>query len=171
MLWVSVRFLVPGTGLSTPTELMAWIGRHPDQVGLVVLPDGAGDPTVALNADQLFPLASTKKVLIATAYAVDVAAGKLAPDSPVSLRELARWYWPGTDGGAHTHALAEWKSSHLISSERTVPISAVAQAMIRWSDNAAADYLLARVGGPAAVAAAAKRLGMTSQQPVWPHPR
>jgi len=44
----------------------------------------------------------------------------------------------------------------------------LAFAMIRWSDNAAADYLLARVGGPAVVLASAHRVGMASQQPVAP---
>jgi beta-lactamase class A len=38
--------------------------------------------------------------------------------------------------------------------------------MIRWSDNAATDYLLERVGGPEAVTRFARARGMTAQEPV-----
>ncbi len=40
--------------------------------------------------------------------------------------------------------------------------------MIRWSDNAASDEMLQRVGGPAPVAAFARRIGMRRQDELMP---
>lgn len=153
--------------LGSPKALLDWLVTHRDHVGLAVLPDGKAAPTLTVNARQLFPLASTKKVLILAAYAMAVAADHLGEQERVPLTELARYYWPGTDGGAHTAAVRDWQQRGLVSSDE-IPLSAVAEAMIRWSDNASADYLLMRVGGPQAVATMARRLGMTAQQPVAP---
>lgn len=154
------------SSLRTVDDLVAWMASHRDHVGLVVLPDDGGIPAISLNADALFPLASTKKVLILGAYATAVAAGALDPTQPVALSAVERWYWPGTDGGAHSTAVDEWRGIGLIQHSR-VPLEAVAKAMIRWSDNAAADYVLQRAGGPAAVARFAASLGMVRQQPVF----
>jgi D-alanyl-D-alanine carboxypeptidase len=152
---------------TTPAKLLSWIASHRSNVGLVVLPDGVSSPLVSLNASELFPLASTRKVLILGAYAEAVAAGRLSPSERVAMTALDRWWWPGTDGGAHPRAVADWRARDVLVNG-SVPLDAVAAAMTRWSDNAAADYLLSRVGGPTAVALFARRAGMTSQQPVWP---
>ena len=52
-------------------------------------------------------------------------------------------------------------------SDTVVPLQAVAEAMIRFSDNAAADYLLDRVG-PDGVDSFARRAGLAAQEPILP---
>ena len=154
----------PPQRLSSPAGLLDWISTHRDHAGLVVLSDGSAQPEVALNPESLFPLASTKKVLILATFAQQVVAGHLSEDELVPVSAVERYYWAGTDGGAHPAAALEWQRD--LTGGNSVPLSAVARAMIRWSDNAAADYLLARVGGPDAVAQTAQLLGMSQQEPL-----
>jgi len=163
------------TGKSrSPTDVSAlieWIASNPMNVGLVVLSADSPDaPLVSLNALLAFPLASTKKVLILGAYATAVAAGRLDPDRPVTLSALERWYWPGTDGGSHPRAVSDWAARGRIigrRADRSVELSDLAWAMVRWSDNAAADYLLDLVGAQA-VADFADSADMAGQEQVYP---
>jgi D-alanyl-D-alanine carboxypeptidase len=152
--------------LRTPADLLNWIAHHRSDVGLVTIRGDSTAPLVALNPDSLFPLGSTKKVLILGGYAGLVAASSLDPQERVPLTAVEHWYWPGTDGGAHPNAVQDWRSRGLLVGD-SVPLSAVADGMIRWSDNAAADYLLSRVGRRA-VSRFAHEMGMSSQQPLAP---
>jgi hypothetical protein len=136
---------------------------HPDNFGLVQLLNGK--PVVEHNADGRFALASTKKVLILLALAERIRRGEDDPARPVPAADVDRWYWPGTDGGAHEHALADF---HSRSNGQTMTVADVAWAMIRWSDNAAADALFQRAGGTAPIAEVARSFGMTHQEPVYP---
>jgi Beta-lactamase enzyme family len=128
-------------------------------VGVCVIE--AGRERAARDADGLYPLASVRKVLTLGGYALAVAGGDLDPAAPVPVGDVERWYWPGTDGGAHRRARQRWGS------DTVVPLQAVAEAMIRYSDNASADYLLDRVG-PDAVESFARRMGLAAQEPVLP---
>lgn len=153
--------------IKTPDNLLDWIEAHREKVGLAAFPVGREAEGVFLNADQPFALASTKKVLILGAYAEAVRAGRLREEERVRVADVERWYWPGTDGGAHEQAVAEWrdrKRTQSAGAAETVPLDAVAHAMIRWSDNAATDYLLERTGGPEAVARFARARGMARQE-------
>lgn len=141
--------------LQTPSDLLAWIERYPERVGLAAFAVGDEKNGVFVGADTKFALASTKKILILGAYAEAVAAKRLDPKEIVPLAAIERWYWPGTDGGAHERARAEWTDS--------IRLDDVVSAMIRWSDNAATDYVLDRVGGPEKVLAFARAHGMKSQ--------
>jgi D-alanyl-D-alanine carboxypeptidase len=151
--------------------MISWIAANRSKVGLAVVSTAdPSRPVIELNAHALFPLASTKKILILGAYATDVVDGLLNLDQPVFLSAINRFYWPGTDGGAHTNAVRDWSVRDRIfgaGDDRAVALSDVAWAMIRWSDNAAADYLLSRVG-PDAVSRFVRSAGLSDQQPVWP---
>ncbi|MBW3589464.1 MAG: class A beta-lactamase-related serine hydrolase [Actinobacteria bacterium] len=129
---------------------------------------GSTEPHIALNPQESFPLASTRKVLILGAYAVKVADGSFDPTQPVSVEDVERWYWEGTDGGVHELAKKEWVQQGKISGSVVLTLDDVVHAMIRWSDNAAADYVLNRVGGRDAAAEFAKSVGMQFQQPLMP---
>ena len=144
-----------------------WIASRRELVGLVVFDGADREPVIALNGDGRFPLASTRKVLILGAYAEQVAAGRLDPATRVPVAEIERWYWPGTDGGAHQRALDDWAERRRVS-RGSVAVEDVVHAMIRWSDNAASDEVLQRVGGPAPVADYARRIGMRRQDPLMP---
>ncbi|HKN40020.1 MAG TPA: serine hydrolase [Acidimicrobiia bacterium] len=121
----------------------------------------AGVERAARDADGLYPLASVRKVVTLGGYALSVAGGVSDPGEPVPVADVERWYWPGTDGGAHRRSRDWWAS------DTVVPLEAVAEAMIRFSDNAAADYLLDRVG-PDGVDSFARRAGLAAQEPILP---
>lgn len=104
-----------------------------------------GRALLAFRADERFPMASTFKVLLAGAILDRVERGAerldrvipygqadLLPNSPITAAHVAA-------GG--------------------LPLEQLCQAIIQVSDNAAANLLLASVGGPAAVTAFARGLG------------
>lgn len=144
---------------TTPAELLVWIRRHPRLASLVVL-DEHGSVLAAVQPRRPMPLASTRKVLILLAAAEQVAQGRLAVEDAVPLGELDRWYLPGTDGGAHPAALEAYG--------RTWTLRTALDAMIVQSDNAAADLVLDRVGGPVVVDRLVRRLALRDQDPIWP---
>lgn len=155
---------------ATAGEMLDWLAGNPSRVGLVAYRPDRPDAGIAHRPGERFPLASVRKVLILGAYAERVAAGRLDPDERIRLRAVERWYWPGTDGGAHPAAVQAWREDGKIEGEgprETVALDDVAQAMITYSDNAAADYLLIRVGR-GAVTAFAHRHRLRDQDPVWP---
>lgn len=137
--------------------MIDWLGAHRDHVGVVVVDDG--EEVVAHQPDEKFALASTIKVLTLLAYAELVASGGVDAGARVTVEELDRYYLPGTDGGAHDNARAEWGDAQVISLDQVV------RAMIRYSSNAATDVVLDRVGGPTAVLAVATKHGMRRQDP------
>jgi D-alanyl-D-alanine carboxypeptidase len=143
--------------IDTPDGLLAWIADNRDHVGLVIRRRHSEE--LALNADELFPLASTRKVLTLLALNDRLRAGTEQSTDAVALADVERFYWPGTDGGAHANALADL--------HQPLTLGDVAWAMIRHSDNAASDYLLQRVGGTSAVSAVASKYGMTRQEPLY----
>ena len=177
-MWVLVLVLVaalpactlaPAVGerLDTPEELAAWIAEHPANAALVV--DGPFGRIEQGPVGERFVLASTAKVLILATYADRVASGTLDPDEQVRVGTVERWYWPGTDGGAHRRALEDLRRRNrtIGSGEaETLSLDDVAWSMIRWSDNAATDHVLGAIGGPSAVAEVADRLGMRHQDPL-----
>jgi beta-lactamase class A len=124
---------------------------------------------VAIVPDGRFPLASVRKVVTLGGYAAAVESGVCDPGEPVALADVERWYWPGTDGGAHQRARDWWVERGTFQPERegTVRLREVALAMICFSDNAAADYLLDRIGEERTTAFA-QRMGLATQDPILP---
>jgi beta-lactamase class A len=137
------------------------------RLGAVVLE--AGVERLALDAVGRYPLASVRKVVTLGGYAVAVASGMCDPAEPVALRDIDRWSWPGTDGGAHERVIDWWVGRGILhpGPEPTVPLRELALAMIRFSDNAAADYLLHRVGEEC-VGAFGAQMGLRTQDPILP---
>ncbi len=97
------------------------------------------------SPDRKMPLASTVKTIIAIEFAKQVSSGKLNPSDGVPLGELARFYIPNTDGGAHPAWLKHLIEKNLVKNGR-VPLLEVAKGMIRFSSNANTEYLMGRLG-------------------------
>ena len=153
----------------TAGGLLDWIGAHPGRAGIAVVRSG-GRSLLSQSAQRRFPLASTRKVLIVGAYAEAVAAGTLDPAQPVALADVERYYLPGTDGGAHPAAVEEWAARGTVTGApgaEVVPLDELARAAIVQSDNAAADYLLVRLGAETVTAFAASNR-MARQDPPAP---
>ncbi|HET9226862.1 MAG TPA: serine hydrolase [Thermoanaerobaculia bacterium] len=151
-----VTLALPASAQS-PQEVLDYLVEHRKDVALVsfsVAPDGSfdpADPIILVNPDQPTALASTIKIVVLAAYAREVAAGRLDPQSELPIREWERFYLPGTDGGAHAAALsalgiATDQDGFAIDPEASISWDRIAQAMIRSSDNAATDLLLGRIG-------------------------
>jgi beta-lactamase class A len=132
----------------------------PHTVGLVAYQIGAEEDGIYLNADIPYPLASTDKIVHLYAYAEAVADGTLNPEAPIPLADLARYYLPNTDGGAHPMALQEaYQTAQVTGDPPALPLALVPRMMIRFSSNAATDYLHELIG-QAALEQAVLELGM-----------
>lgn len=163
----------PKAGALAP--LLELLRNRPQDVALSVYRVSAGqplpEPLLAHNAAQPMPLASSVKIVVLAAYAQAVAAGELDAQQPVTLAEWESFYVL-QDGGAHAEAL---KSLNIPAdafgrakdSARTVPLDALARAMIQFSDNAATDVLLTRLGR-GRIDDTVQRLGLSGQEPLAP---
>lgn len=116
-----------------------FISANPEDVAVVCYNPNDPDAGVYHQADEPFALASTFKLIILAEYAQQVDEGVLNPDQLIGLGRVDHYYLPGTDGGAHEAFLAT-----LPEGTTSVTLSQIVQAMIQFSDNAAADYLLMR---------------------------
>ncbi|RMG99272.1 MAG: hypothetical protein D6706_05665, partial [Chloroflexi bacterium] len=128
-----------------PSEaLPAWqrLLNAPDTVGLAFFRVGDEANGVYLNADRPMPLASVVKVIHLVAFVEAVADGELNVNTFVPLAELERFYLPNSDLGAHTAAIqALEEEGRVFGTPPGVTLGDVAWMMIRYSSNAATDYL------------------------------
>jgi beta-lactamase class A len=122
-------------------DIVQYIAQAGDAVGIACYPVGNPDGGIHAHADERFPLASTIKIMILGVYAEGVASGKYDPEERVSLADLDAYYLPGTDGGAHPTFLKAVTPDE----NSTISLSDIVYGMIRYSSNAAADYLHARM--------------------------
>jgi D-alanyl-D-alanine carboxypeptidase len=118
------------------------------------------------NPDQKMPLASTVKTIIAIEFAQQVSSGKINPAEEVPLGELARFYIPETDGGAHPAWLKHSREKNL-TQQGKVPLLEIAKGMIRFSSNANTEYLMWRLGLNA-INANLSTLGLTQHDSLYP---
>lgn len=126
-----------GDGLNTAEDMLAYLVAHPDRYALALWDVGQEDAGVFWGADTTWPLASTVKVIPLALASEHVAAGTWQEDEAMS--ELKWFYLPGTDGEAHEKATAAFDGG-------VQTLGQALTAMIRFSDNAATDALLFRLG-------------------------
>jgi beta-lactamase class A len=114
------------------------------RLGVSVLDTESG-ALIGHRADERFPMCSTFKLLAVSALLAEVDAGRqqLATRIRIEPQDVLS-YAPVTKQhvGAEGMSLAE-----------------LCDAAIAWSDNTAANLILSRLGGPAAVTRYARRLG------------
>lgn len=137
--------------LATGDDVLAYLERHRDRCSLAVWDVGDEDGGVYFDADTRRPLASTVKVLPLALYGERLDTGAWDAGEPVQPADVERYYLPHTDGEAHPNALAALDGG--------LTLDGVAWAMIRYSDNAAADWLLHRLGREAVDEGAGRLLG------------
>lgn len=95
-----------------------------------------------INRDQILPLASTVKTIIAIEYAYQVANKQINPFEKVKKEELDRHYLANCDGGAHEAWLKTISTNDITFNE-------IAKGMIAFSSNANTDFLLTKLGSEA----------------------
>jgi D-alanyl-D-alanine carboxypeptidase len=146
-------------------NVLEYIVSHANDVSLVAYRLGDEAHGIYLNPDRLRPVASTVKLLILCDYNRAISAGELRPDEAVSIAEWEKYWLPGTDGGAHEQTLGQLRAGGVTGDK--VQLQDLAYGMTRFSDNAAADYLMQRLGR-AQLASLPARLGLANEQPPLP---
>ncbi|MFB2918051.1 serine hydrolase [Aerosakkonema funiforme] len=136
----------PTSQLKTPSELLEYIVSHPENVSLVAYEIGNSETGIFYRDVEKRPLASTIKILILAEYARQVEQGILSPDEAIDLNSVNLYYLPNTDGGAHPQALKYFREKKYVNAENKIALRHIPTAMIRYSSNAAADYLIERLG-------------------------
>lgn len=147
------------------TDFVAeYLQKNPQKCAIYYAKNGKVE--VAHWVDTLMPLASTVKIVIAVEFAQQVAAGKINPQEPISIGELARFYIPETDGGAHLQWLAEQRKEKKLQNN-TVPLLEVAKGMMQYSSNANMEFLMWKLGLNL-INENLVKLGLTKHQPLYP---
>ncbi|MEV0681248.1 serine hydrolase [Actinosynnema sp. NPDC050436] len=126
-----------------------------------VVDDGKGR-RFAHRPHERHLLASAVKVVHLVGYDLAVRRGQVDAREPVRVGDWEQYYLP-LDGGAHPQALRalDLECSNGFTADdpnALVTLDDLASVMIRYSDNAATDYLLHRLGEPV-VRTAAVRAG------------
>ncbi len=162
--------------MKTPEEVFQYIVQNRRDASIVsftlrqngsIDPD---DPVLLYNAERRFPLASTRKIIHLAAFAIAVSEGRLNPDEIITVADWERFYLPGTDGGAHGAALDYLKIpadefGFAVDQNAPVKLSQMADVMMRFSDNAAPDWFLERLGDD--VNNVIERAQLRSQEPIY----
>jgi beta-lactamase class A len=132
--------------LKTPEDLLEYIVAHAGDVSLVAYEINHSNKGIFHRADDKRPLASTMKILVLAEYARQVELGILSPNNLVNLEDIDIYYLSGTDGDAHPNAIKEFQEKAYINKENQIQLRHITYAMIRYSDNAATDYLIQCLG-------------------------
>ncbi|MBS4220032.1 serine hydrolase [Bacillus sp. FJAT-49711] len=147
-----------------PDYVFNHIKAHPETTSLYVAENG--EKLITFQSDVVRPLASTVKLLIAVEYAMQVNEGKLNKDSFVSLEDLQRYYYKGSDGNAHEEWLKAMKRDGNIN-DNQVTLHDVAKGMITYSSNANTDFLINLIGIDS-INKQAESLELTQHEDVYP---
>lgn len=137
-----------GGSLKTAEDVIRYLEAHPDRYALAAWDLGAEDAGLFHDADHPWPLASTVKVIPLALASEEVAAGGWSVDEPI---DVEAFYLPGTDGDAHLEGNADGG---------TAKLGGAIHSMIRFSDNAATDAILFKLG----------RERLASKEPGLPSP-
>ncbi|MFT3707036.1 MAG: serine hydrolase [Archangium sp.] len=115
--------------------LLRYLEAHPDRYALAAWEVGHEDAGLFHDADSLWPLASTVKIIPLSLASAELANGSW--DAATPTPEVENFYLPGLDGNAHPEASVDGGTS---------TIAGAIHGMIRFSDNAATDAIIMRLG-------------------------
>ena len=133
---IGINYFNPDANL-----ILNFIKENPNRTAIKLV---RNDSLIAeRHPNKLMPLASTVKIILAIEYALQSSQGKIKPQEEISIDELAKFYIPNTDGGAHPRWLKSVKSKI---NDNQVPISEIAKGMIRNSSNANTEWLGNKLG-------------------------
>lgn len=121
-------------------------------VGVAVQRIGGG-PVHALNAGQTFPMASTFKIAVAGRIFERIDKGELKLDTMVTVEPAVI---------VNSAGIAEQMKHPGV----VLSVHNLLELMLTRSDNTATDVMVAQAGGPAAVTAWLRKVGVTSGQRV-----
>jgi hypothetical protein len=142
--------------ISTPEKFLTYLDANRNNVAMASFSlkvSGSIDyrePIIAHNIDVKMPLQSLGKVLHLAAYAKAVSTGEIQQNRLVTVGEWENYFLASTDGGAHAVALEDLgiptnEFGFAINPETPVTVDQMVRAMIRFSDNAVHDWLIANI--------------------------
>lgn len=144
----------PDLGSVVEDDLIGLEQEYDAAVGVVAV-DTATGASVSYGGDRRFGFASTIKAFAAAEFLRSVHGS--------DRDELVRWTAAEADAAGH----APVTSQHV---EDGLTYSQLAEAAVRFSDNAALNLILDRIGGPAALDGALEKLGDTTTEVVNDEP-
>lgn len=133
---VGVYYFKPNKNL-----VLNFIKENPDKTTIKLVRNDT--VIVERSPNEMTPLASTVKIVVAIEYAEQAAKGKINPNETVPISELEKYYIPNTDGGAHPGWLK--KVNDKIEEEQ-ISIREIAKGMIAFSSNANTEWLCEKLG-------------------------
>ncbi|GAA1726023.1 class A beta-lactamase [Aeromicrobium alkaliterrae] len=133
-----------GEVVDRSAELAAVEEQHDVRLGVYAIDTGSGD-RIEQRADERFAFASTFKALLVGALVEERSVSVLELSVPISEDDLVA-YAPQVEA-----ALAEGRTS--------MTVGELADATVRFSDNAAGNLLLQQIGGPSGFQAALRAVG------------
>ena len=132
--------------LQSVDGLLDFIEADRSRVSLVAYRLEDPDSAIWMNPDVRRPVASTIKILVLAGYAEAVDEGRWSPLERVPLAAVETFFLAGTDGGAHGRAVDVYRERGWVDRSDAVSLRDIVWAMMTFSDNAATDYLLRRLG-------------------------
>ncbi|WP_445621518.1 class A beta-lactamase [Kushneria sp. Sum13] len=128
-------------------KLQALEDKYGGRLGVALMNVGTGAVT-SHRGDERFLFNSTGKVFIAAAMLAQVDRGEASLDQPIEVKtsDLTGWT-PVTEKQLGSPGMT---------------IAELCQAAVAWSDNAAANLVIERLGGPAKVTAFLRSIGDTT---------
>jgi D-alanyl-D-alanine carboxypeptidase len=131
---ITLALTAPRVSAQAPDEIIKFIKENPKKASIVLVENDK--KSLSFNGDQLMPLASAAKTIIAIEFSNQIADKKLNADQNIAISELDKYYIP-LDGGAHS----AWMKSLKKKKGDSVSLLQIAQGMIRFSSNADTEYL------------------------------
>lgn len=150
-----------------PDELLAFAEAYPERVSLVAFDVDAPEEGIRYGGDSSRAVVGLTRLLVLAEYAREVEAGRIDPDARLPLDEVSALVLPGAGGGQHARTRSALLTSGAVDGDSTVAIQQVADAMMRWNDQAATDLLVQRLDRDA-VSSLRTRLGFPRLDPPVP---
>jgi D-alanyl-D-alanine carboxypeptidase len=140
-----IMLLITGNSYAQPgaDSLLKFISNNPGRSSIFLVENDI--VKARLNENKQMPLASTVKVLVAVEFAKQAGKNVISQTTMIPLKELARYYIPNTDGGAHEEWIKYERSQKHIVNE-TVSLLDIARGMMIFSSNANTEYLMDVLG-------------------------
>lgn len=129
--------------LHLPADLLTYLQNHPDDVSLVAYDVGREADGLFWNADVERATTGLAKLWTLAAYAKQVTAGRINPDTLVAVSEIAHYHLPSINADGHARTLQRFGEAD------SVTLAQVVDAMIEDNAHAAADFLLLQLGDAA----------------------
>jgi len=148
----------------SPAKIATYISSNIKNGSVFLMKNGV--VIIDKNSDNLMPLASTVKIIVAIEFAKQVAANKIDQNEKIPLSELEKFHIEKSDGGAQPAWLKSINKKGLVEGGCVV-LSEVARGMIEFSSNANTEFLMDKFGFDN-VNKLIKTLDLKKHEPLYP---